>query len=71
MSQTVPANRVKAAHDAPRFCDRLKAVTKTLPTRSELEPNRTWDAWSVFDSFDAWQAEMDALEHDIAGLQAY
>ena len=46
-------------------------MTKTLPTRAELQEGRTWDAFSIFVSFEAWKDAVDALEHDLVKLNGF
>jgi oligoendopeptidase F len=46
-------------------------MTKTLPTRAELDPERTWDALSIFATFQAWQDAIDTLEHDLVRLESF
>lgn len=43
---------------------------KSLPPRSDIAPQHTWNKPSVFDSDAAWTAELDALKAVLPGLQA-
>lgn len=42
-----------------------------LPARSEIAPEHTWNAVSVFASSDAWQSEYNTLLNSIGSLEAY
>ncbi|MEZ4515740.1 MAG: hypothetical protein R3C44_02500 [Chloroflexota bacterium] len=42
-----------------------------LPTRSELDPQYTWNAESVFPTVDDWSAELAALTSGLEGLQQW
>ncbi len=43
-------------------------TTTSLPLRSEIAPEHTWNDTSVFESRAAWQAEQQALSRDIPTL---
>lgn len=46
-------------------------LVKTVPARADVPKKYTWNAESVFANREAWQAESDALQTDIAKLAAY
>ena len=46
-------------------------ATKTLPVRGEVAKDETWNAESVYDSVDAWAAELEAFRGDIESLKQY
>jgi oligoendopeptidase F len=47
-------------------------MTETAtPPRSAVPVERTWDAASVFPTVEAWEAEVEAIGADLAGLEAY
>lgn len=43
----------------------------TLPSREEVEAKYTWNAESVFENTDAWEAEYEALSQDYQQITAY
>jgi oligoendopeptidase F len=42
-----------------------------VPHRSEIDPRYTWNAASVFPTVEAWEAEVERVAGDLAGLQQY
>lgn len=44
---------------------------KTIPAHSDIDPQYTWNAPSVFPSDEAWEAEYASVARDLAGLRAY
>lgn len=40
----------------------------SLPARSAVAPEHTWNATSLFSSDDAWESELNALLHDLSGI---
>jgi len=47
------------------------AKTKRIPLRTELDITDTWDLTALFRSDAAWRRAYDALEKDIAGIEAF
>jgi oligoendopeptidase F len=45
--------------------------TETIPAHSEIDPQYTWNAPSVFPSEADWEAEYGSIAQDLAGLRAY
>ena len=43
----------------------------TVPLRSEIPVHYTWNASSVFTSYDAWEAERIAIQQSLAGIKAF
>jgi oligoendopeptidase F len=46
-------------------------MAQTIPPRSEVPKEQTWNAESVFESSAAWDAERQAIERDLAGLSRF
>lgn len=46
-------------------------MAQTIPPRSEVPKEQTWNAESVFESSAAWDAERQAIERDLAGLSKF
>ena len=46
-------------------------TTTTTPPRSAVPVDRTWNAESVFPTVEAWEAEVEAILADLAGLGEY
>lgn len=44
---------------------------QTIPAHSDIDPQYTWNAPSVFPSDEAWEAEYASVARDLAGLRAY
>ena len=42
-----------------------------LPQRSEIQPEHTWDAQSVFPDDAAWETELATLADSFPGLEAF
>jgi oligoendopeptidase F len=46
-------------------------MAQTIPPRSEIPKEQTWNAESVYESPAAWDAERQAIERDLAGLSKF
>jgi len=46
-------------------------MTATVPLRSEIAPEYTWNAPSVFPGPAEWEAELKAIQADLPGIKAY
>ncbi len=46
-------------------------MTAVVPTRAEIAPEHTWNAPSVFESLDAWNAEVKAIQESLPELKQY
>ncbi len=46
-------------------------TTATLPARSEVDPNYTWNAESLFATPEAWDAELAAILADVPSIKDY
>src|SRR5690606_37625624 len=48
-----------------------KIMAQSLPPRSAVPQEQTWNAESVYESPAAWETERQALEHDLTSLSQY
>jgi oligoendopeptidase F len=71
MSGTVFPVQVQTAPGPGEYVRYAGIMTKMLPTRAELDPERTWDAFSIFPTLDAWRDEIEAVEGDLVKLEGF
>jgi oligoendopeptidase F len=46
-------------------------MTNTVPLRSKIKKQYTWNSESVFESVEAWEKELQQIIDDITGIKAY
>ncbi len=46
-------------------------MSTTIPTRSEVDPKYTWDAYSIFSDDQAWEKEFSSIETELDQISRY